>query len=171
VKKSISKNEEERYVELQQLALNYARNGKTHELYKMLRAGMPVNLADEKGQTLLMLASYNGYLETSRMLTEMGADVDRKNDRGQTPLGGVAFKGYVTIAELLIESGADIHANNGGGMTPIHYASMFGRWDIVRLLEKHGASSGTPDSESEKAGLIPGLAAILGRLRYFFRKK
>ena len=58
----------------------------------MLNAGLPVNLADAKGQTLLMLASYNGNLETTRMLLKHGADVDRRNDRGQTPLGGVAFR-------------------------------------------------------------------------------
>lgn len=50
-----------------------------------------------------MLATYNGQLETSRMLLENGAEVDRRNDRGQTPLGGVAFKGYTEVAQLLLD--------------------------------------------------------------------
>ncbi len=170
MKKSITSEEEERYAELQQIALDFAREGETRELLKMLRAGMPANLANEKGQTLLMLASYNGNMETTRMLIEMGADIDRKNDRGQTPLGGVAFKGYVSIAELLIQAGADIHANNGSGMTPIHYASMFGRWDMVTLLEHHGASCEIPDTKTGKSGLIPKLASLVGRIRSLFRK-
>ena len=66
----------------------------------MLRHGLPVNLADNKGNSLLMLASYNDHLETARMLLVHGAGVDRRNDRGQTPLGGVAFKGYEEMVTL-----------------------------------------------------------------------
>src|SRR5580658_7464969 len=81
--------EEKRYAELQALALDYARAGETESLAAMLRHGLPVNLADARGNSLLMLASYNGNLETTRMLLDHGAEVDVRNDRGQTPLGGV----------------------------------------------------------------------------------
>jgi len=64
-----------------------------------------VNLADAKGNSLLMLASYNGEVETTRMLLGRGADVDRRNDRGQTPLGGAAFKGDEEIVALLLAHG------------------------------------------------------------------
>jgi ankyrin repeat protein len=87
-----------------------------------------------------MLASYNGEVETTRMLLEYGADTERRNDRGQTPLGGVAFKGREKIAALLLAHGADIDADNGGGMTPIMFAAMFGRTKIVVLLRACGAS-------------------------------
>ena len=132
--------EEERYAELQILALDFARHGETAELAEMLRHGLPANLADTKGQTLLMLASYNGNLETTRLLLEFGADVDRRNGRGQTPLGGAAFKGYEEIVALLLEHGADIDADNGGGMTPLMFAAMFGRVKVVEQLKAHGAS-------------------------------
>ncbi len=36
-----------------------------------------------------MLASYNGNLETARMLLAHGADVDRRNDRGGPVSRGV----------------------------------------------------------------------------------
>ena len=88
---AVSEAEEKRYAELQELALDYVRSGETESLAAMVRHGLPVNLADAKGNTLLMLASYNGQLETARMLLAAGAQVDRRNDRGQTPLGGVAF--------------------------------------------------------------------------------
>jgi ankyrin repeat protein len=86
-----------------------------------------------------MLASYNGNMETTRMLIEYGAEVDRRNDRGQTPLGGVAFKGYDKIVTLLLAHGADIDADNGGGMTPLMFAAMFGRIKVVEQLNSHGA--------------------------------
>ena len=132
--------EEKRYSELQALALDYARTGETESLAQMLRHGLPVNLADAKGNSLLMLASYNGHPDTARMLLEAGAAVDRRNDRGQTPLGGVAFKGDEVTAVLLLTHGADIDADNGGGMTPIMFAAMFGRTKVVELLQREGAS-------------------------------
>src|ERR1700722_8694483 len=98
-----TESEEKRYAELQYMALGFARNGETKHLANMLRAGLSVNLSDAKGNSLLMLASYNGEIETAEMLIEHGAEVDRRNDRGQTPLGGAAFKGYEEIAALLLE--------------------------------------------------------------------
>lgn len=90
----VSQEELKRYEELQILALDFARVGKTQDLKAMLEAGMSVNLTDHKGNTLLMLASYNGNFETTKMLLGYKAEVDKKNDRGQTPLAGVCFKGY-----------------------------------------------------------------------------
>ncbi|QYY35801.1 ankyrin repeat domain-containing protein [Ruficoccus sp. ZRK36] len=135
----LSEAEEARYAELQRQALDFARHGETETLQLMVEAGLPVNLCDHKGQSLLMLASYNGNLETTEMLLAQGAEVDRCNDRGQTPLGGVAFKGYLDIVRLLVEHGADIHADNGGGMTPISFAAMFGQRDVVEFLKSKGA--------------------------------
>lgn len=137
---ALTAQEEQRYAELQQLALDLARRGETAPLREMVGHGLPVNLADHKGNSLLMLAAYHGHAETAAMLLENGADPDRRNDRGQTPLGGVAFKGYGDVADLLLRHGADIDADNGGGMTPLMFAAMFGRTEIVARLRAHGAS-------------------------------
>ncbi len=135
----LTEAEEARYAELQRQALDFARHGETEMLRLMIEAGLPVNLCDHKGQSLLMLASYNGNTETTRMLLELGAEVDRRNDRGQTPLGGVCFKGYLDQVKLLVEHGADTEADNGGGMTPIAFAAMFGQRDVVEYLKARGA--------------------------------
>ena len=135
--------EEQRYAQLQFEALECARCGDRDDLLAvMLRAGMAVNLADHKGNTLLMLAAYHANEETVALLLASGAEPDRRNARGQTPLGGVAFKGYVKIASRLLDAGADINADQGGGMTPLMYARMFGRTDIARLLQGRGAGRG-----------------------------
>lgn len=135
----LTEAEEARYAELQHQALDFARHGETELLRQMVVAGLPVNLSDHKGQTLLMLASYNGNAETTRMLLEQGAEPDRRNDRGQTPLGGVAFKGNADIAKILVEHGADIHADNGAGMTPLSFAVLFGRQEVAGYLKSCGA--------------------------------
>lgn len=131
--------EEQRYAELQLMALGYARNGDTAALTSMLEAGLPANLADSQDQTLLMLACYYGHVDTARVLLQYGAEVDRRNARGQTPLGGASFKGYLEVARLLVAHGADLQADNGHGATPLALARMFGRVELAAWLVNQGA--------------------------------
>lgn len=137
---SITKDEIQRYDELCVLALNFARYGQSDRLKSMLESKLPVNLQDHKGNTLLMLAAYNGNLECVKLLISFGAIVDKKNDRGQTPLAGVCFKGYLEIVKLLVKAGANIYENNGLGTTPIMFASMFGNYDIVKYLNEQNST-------------------------------
>jgi ankyrin repeat protein len=156
--------EEKRYAELQLLAIGFARRGEMDPLAQMLNHGLPVNLADLKGNSLLMLASYNGNPETARMLLEYGAEVDRRNDRGQTPLGGAAFKGYTEIIDLLLDFGADIDADNGGGMTPLMFAAMFGRTRVIEQLKARGASLQRRNRLGFSAGFMARASSWLARL-------
>lgn len=161
----ITPDEEKRYAELQRIALDFARHGEADRLEPMLAAGLPVNLADHKGNTLLMLAAYNGHPETTRLLLRHRADVDRRNDRGQTPLGGVAFKGYTEIARLLLAAGAEVDADNGGGMTPLLYANLFGRTEAADVLRAAGGTMRSTKPLGRTARILIGLAAPLRRLR------
>lgn len=136
----ITAEEEARYAELQSMALDFSRQGETASLKPMLEAGIPVNLADHKQNSLLMLAAYHGHADTVTLLISHGAAVDQRNNRQQTPLGGVAFKGDAEIARLLLEAGADVDADNGNGMTPLMFARMFGREEVAEILEKAGAN-------------------------------
>lgn len=138
----ISAEEEKRYTELQGIALNAARAGDDGLLAPMIRAGIPLELRDGKGNTLLMLAAYHGNRETVELLLAAGAEPDARNDRGQTPLGGVAFKGHAAIAHSLLAAGADPLADQGGGKTPAMFAAMFGREEVLTLLEQ---AAGAPD--------------------------
>ncbi len=136
---AISDDELQRYEALQRQALDCARAGETEVLRAMLAAGMPINLRDAKGNTLLMLACYHQHLEAAELLLARGADPDLRNDRGQTPLGGAAFKGYNDIVTLLLRHGAEINADQGGGKTPLFFATLFGRLATRRLLRQSGA--------------------------------
>lgn len=99
------------------------------------------NIQDGKGNSLLMLASYNGQLETTRVLLEHGGDPQIANDMGQIPLAGAAFKGNVEMARLLIEYGADVNARMPDGKTSLMFAAMFNRTEIIDLLLEHGADA------------------------------
>jgi len=128
---------------LPEAAAELARQGKTEELSAQLKQGVGVDLRDEKGNTLLMLASYHGKATTVAMLLKSGATVDLRNAKGQTPLGGVAFKGYADIATLLLDAGADPLADQGGS-TPVDYATLFGRQEILTLLRERRGSAAQP---------------------------
>ncbi|MBU1233277.1 MAG: ankyrin repeat domain-containing protein [Proteobacteria bacterium] len=159
---ALTKEEEKRYTELQLMAVDMARCGDTAELEKMLIAGLPINLCDTKGNSLLMLAAYNDQAETASMLLKHGAEVDRRNDHGQTPLGGVAFKGNMALVSLLLEAGADINADNGGGKTPLMFAAMFGHREVVEHLLEQGAD---PDSQTLLGISAQSLAKFTGAFR------
>lgn len=89
-----------------------------------------MNLCNEKGDTLLMLASYHGHADAVRALIERGADVDRLNDRGQSPIAGAVFKGAIDVVRVLTEAGADPHA---GHPSAVDSAKMFEREDYLQL--------------------------------------
>jgi len=138
---SITQDEETRYLQLQEMALDFARQGNVFELSKMIDAGLNIDLSDNKGNTLLMLASYNNQEDVVTYLIQNNASVDKRNDRGQTPLAGVCFKGYLNIVKILVENGADKYANNGMGATPITFASIFGNKEIYEYLTNNKQSS------------------------------
>lgn len=98
-----------------------------------VRAGVPVNLNNHAGDTLLMLSAYHGHAEVVSGLIELGADVNRENDKGQTPLAGAVFKSHDQVVAALIAGGADPDA---GYPTARDAASMFGREDYLELLDK-----------------------------------
>ena len=56
-------------------------------------AGVPADLTNDRGDSLVMLAAYHGHADAVRALLARGAEADRVNDRGQTPLAGAVFKG------------------------------------------------------------------------------
>jgi uncharacterized protein len=104
------------------------------ELLAQVDAGLPVDLTDAKGNTLLLLAVYHGNVDTSIGLLTRGADPERINDRGQTPLAAAAFRGLPDVADALLAAGADPH---GGTPTALETARFFEQQELTDLLERH----------------------------------
>lgn len=129
----------------------FARQGDAEGLAPMLERGLPPNMSNHKGDTLLILASYHGHLEASRLLLQHGADANRFNDMAQTALAGAAFKGNVEMTRLLLEFGADVNFVPPGGKTPLMFASMFNRVEIAELLLAQGADPATVSSDGMTA--------------------
>jgi ankyrin repeat protein len=111
-----------------ELSMHFAREGMTEELVANVDHGLPVDVQDLDGNTLLMLAAYHGHAETVRRLIERGADVDRRNQRDQAPVAGALFKGEDEVVRLLIAAGADLDA---GTPSARDTAAMFDRLDLL----------------------------------------
>ncbi len=127
-------------IELLQSMFDLARNGDHAQLRRLLELGASAQLCNDKGDSLLMLASYHGQLETARLLLKAGADPNRRNDQGQSPMVGAAFKGNSEMIRLLLEHGADVEGAGPSGKTALMMAAMFNRSNIVDLLLEHGAN-------------------------------
>lgn len=118
-------------VELATKIFDLARRGETEALVAYLDAGVPANLTNDRGDSLVMLAAYHGHAEAVRALLERGAEADRINDRGQTPLAGAVFKGEEPVIRVLLEAGADPAA---GTPSAVDTARMFGKAELLELF-------------------------------------
>ncbi|MCM2422473.1 MULTISPECIES: ankyrin repeat domain-containing protein [unclassified Streptomyces] len=108
-----------------------AREGGTATLAAYVDAGVPANLTNDRGDTLLMLAAYHGHADAVTALLQRGADPNRPNDKGQTPLAGAVFKGEDAVVHALVAGGADPSA---GTPNAIDTARMFGKDELLKLF-------------------------------------
>ncbi|KAF8553117.1 ankyrin [Imleria badia] len=113
-----------------------ARSGNEPLLLQAIDAGLPINLTNAEGNTLLMLAAYAGHTSLARALLARSADPNRLNDRGQSIVAGAVFKAHDEIVRDLVTAGADPRL---GTPTAIETAHMFGRKDLLAVL---GAKEG-----------------------------
>ncbi|KAI0073982.1 ankyrin [Panus rudis PR-1116 ss-1] len=122
-----------------------ARGGDKALLEAALEVGLPANLTNAQGNTLLMLAAYSGHAEVVRDLIAKGADVNRLNDKGQAPVAGAVFKGYEEVVRVLIEGGADPRL---GTPTAIQTARMLNQQNLLKIL-------GATEADMQEAVPLP----------------
>ncbi|MGA5066991.1 ankyrin repeat domain-containing protein [Streptomyces exfoliatus] len=118
-------------IELASKVFDLARTGDADALAAYLDAGVPANLTNEKGDSLVMLAAYHGHAAAVSALLARGADADRANDRGQTPLAGAVFKGEGAVIRALLDGGANPEA---GTPSAVDTARMFGKAELLELF-------------------------------------
>jgi uncharacterized protein len=118
-------------IELAAKVFGLARSGETEALAAYVDAGVPANLTNDRGDTLVMLAAYHGHAGSVAALLDRGADPDRVNDRGQTPLAGAVFKGEDAVIRVLLDHGADPSA---GTHSAVDTARMFGKTELLELF-------------------------------------
>ena len=118
-------------LELAQKIFGLARHGDTDTIAAYVDAGVPANLTNDKGDSLVMLAAYHGHAPAVQVLLERGADPNKPNDNGQTPIAGAVFKGEEDIVRMLLEGGADPRA---GQPSAVETARTFEKTELLALF-------------------------------------
>ena len=116
-----------------QSTFDHARNGDLDAVVQMVDAGVPVNLTNSAGDTLLILAAYHLHADLVRALLERGADPSRVNDKGQTALAAAVFRQHRGIVTDLLQAGADPDL---GPKSAVAIATFFDLPDMLTLLRR-----------------------------------
>ena len=107
--------------------------------YFLKKSGTDVNVRDEEGTTILMLAVQHKRRVIVQLLLDKGADVHAKNNYGNTALMWASEKGHAEIVSLLLTAGANPNAKNNYDDTALMWASEKGHNEIVAQLLQAGA--------------------------------
>lgn len=111
-----------------------ARAGQTAALTSVIDQGIPVNLANHKGDTLLILATYHQHTDLVRALLDRGADTSPLNERGQSALTCAVFTQHTENVTTLLEAGADPDL---GAQSARATVKAFELPEMAKLLDAH----------------------------------
>ncbi|GJC81542.1 putative ankyrin repeat protein PA3287 [Colletotrichum liriopes] len=133
---------------------NAAREGNKRVLEEAILDGLPPNLTNEKGDTLLMLAAYYGHADLVKLLIQHGADPNRLNDKRQSPLAGAVFKGLDSLTgpgQVLLEGGADPEYGTPSAIQCLAMFKQEGKWaKKFEAAPGRGKAKAVPQDESEE---------------------
>lgn len=97
---------------------------------------------NEKGDTLLMHAAYNGLVNMVKELLDSGAEINCTNDDGKTALICASCKGHEGIVELLIARGANTGIKDRQGRNAYEWALYSGNSELARTIKKKSGFRG-----------------------------
>ncbi|KAK8055202.1 hypothetical protein PG993_000429 [Apiospora rasikravindrae] len=124
-----------------------ARTGQVDVFIQALPLGLPANMTNEKGDTLLMLAAYHGHADLVELLIQHGADPNRINDRGQSPLAGAVFKKEDKVIEVLLEGLADPDLGSPSAMQCVTMFNQESVWK-EKFVKAPGKGKGKPETST-----------------------
>ena len=131
-------------MEQQPEAFHAVQLGDIATLKKYMDEGVPVDLTDEDGWSLLHHAAALSRVEVIILLRENGCPVDLIDNKGRTPLHYAAINGDIETIKILIAMGSNVNSVDNDGTTPLKWSVMCGRNTAIVELTEHG---GTVDIE------------------------
>ncbi|KAJ7681640.1 ankyrin repeat-containing domain protein [Mycena rosella] len=114
-----------------------SRHGHSQLICILVENGADVNANADDG-TALYWASYNGDLDSARLLIEHSAEVNIAGGEYHTALLAASTRGHTELIRMLIENGTDVNAH-AGAETALYWASYNGDLESARLLIEHSA--------------------------------
>jgi ankyrin repeat protein len=94
-----------------------------------------LNIKDEKGIPILILAITQGSYKIAELLVEKGADINIIDDmQRRTPLMHALSDGVVSLSKCLIRNGADINYENDRKENALFFSVVNELYDLTKLL-------------------------------------
>ncbi|CAO3590005.1 unnamed protein product [Absidia cylindrospora] len=105
----------------------------------LIEKGASVDIADDDGETALLLAIRNGFIDGVKLIIESGhADVNHSEKvNGATPLIVAAIEGNADIVQLLLDGGADKKKVDVNGWAAYEHAIFRGHLNIGRKTKPY----------------------------------
>ncbi|MGL5591442.1 MAG: ankyrin repeat domain-containing protein [Mycoplasmoidaceae bacterium] len=100
----------------------------------LIEQGSKINVTDNEGNNLLMIASKEGQLKIVKLLLSNQIDINHVNKKGNNALMYAILSNHIDIVKILIENGIDINAFNKEGTTPLMLAVQYKRYNIINEL-------------------------------------
>jgi len=100
---------------------------------------LQVTPSAQPGETPLLFAAKNGWLQVATFLLDHGAEVDGAPG-GEPPINVAAAKGHKAMVDLLVSKGAKINRSDGGD-SALMLACANRRVEVARLLLERGADA------------------------------
>lgn len=117
------------------------------KLSLLLNRGVPVDIRNEFGETILMHAAGTGNIPLLKEILEYTPDLEaRSKNKGDTSIMWAAESGKTKAVLLLHKAGAKINARNDGKMTALMLAAWEGHSNTVTQILKLGANPKLKDS-------------------------
>lgn len=132
-------------------AFAYARTGDTTAMTQTLTPDFDVDVRNDRGDTLLILASYADHTETALLLLERGAGADERSADGMSALTAAAFRGNLVLMRALLDRGVAVDPRGNSGRTPLLWAAFGGSDAAVDLLLERGAAITARDKNGQGA--------------------
>jgi len=104
-------------------------------LQRQLALGMPMDLRDSEGWTVLMWASASGSIDAAKLLLQQGADINAKGNDGLTALMCAAATGDDAMTTLLLAEKADPFLQNDNHATAGDIARKNGAPALGRKID------------------------------------
>ncbi len=126
-------------VSFSQDLFTHVRNGNLSAVKKIIKHFPDsVNAQNDKGFSVLMIASYRNQTKIGLFLLKKGANPNSNSDEGQA-LQAAAYTNNFVLVKKLIEYKANVHAQGPDGNNAIAYAVMSENVEMCRFLLKNGA--------------------------------
>jgi ankyrin repeat protein len=119
----------------------------------LAKRGAKIDARNGDGETALIIAARNGYLNVAQTLVDAGADpLGGDSTHGYTPIHMASAWGRLDLVKYFLSIGVDVNLRTGpNGETPLWWAAADDRPEVVEYLLENGAGPNIAD----KSGKIP----------------